>query len=133
MKRTVLEPGVLATFRLFAALWLGLLLLGGGTLFVWQGFSLEAILLLLAGIANMVLLLGYLLWPQLPGFLRSAYLPGALVVASAGPIFINHLIPLAQAHSTETAILVGTWSLTAILFVPLVITFSITVSVGISW
>lgn len=125
MKRTVLEPGVLAMFRLFAALWLGLLLLGGGTLLVWQGFSLVAVFLFLAGIANMVLLLGYLLWPQLPRYLRSAYLPGALVVASAGPIFITglgHLILLAQLHSTETAILVGMWSLAAILFVPLVIT-----------
>jgi len=58
----------------------------------------------------------------LPRYLRSVYLPGALVIASAGPIFINHLIPVAQLHSTETAIPVGTWSLTAILLVPLVIT-----------
>lgn len=121
MRPTPIEPGVLRVFRLFAAFWLALVLLGGGILLVWEGFSTEAVLFLLAGVANALLLLGYLLWPRLQRLLRSAYLPIAILISSVGPTLINHLVLLLHIHPTETRTLLETWPLAAILFVPLVI------------
>ncbi|MBN1813080.1 MAG: sensor histidine kinase [Anaerolineae bacterium] len=121
MKHTPLESGVLPVFRLFAALWLVLVLLGGGMLLVWEGFSQGTLLFLLAGIANALLLLGYLLWPRLQRLLGGAYLPVAIAIASIGPTFVNHLLLLLHVHPTEAGTFVDTWPLAAILFVPLVI------------
>ena len=115
------EPSVLPVFRLFALLWLGLFLLGGGILLVSEAFSRSALVFYLAGIANAILLLGYLLWPPLQRYLGTKYLPIGIIIASAGPIVINHLVSLLQIHSTETKSLLDAWPLTAILFVPLVI------------
>ncbi|MBN1976475.1 MAG: sensor histidine kinase [Anaerolineae bacterium] len=115
------EPSVLPVFRLFALLWLGLFLLGGGILLVSEAFSHSALVFYLAGIANALLLLGYLLWPPLQRYLGTKYLPIGIVIASAGPIVINHLVSLLQIHSIEAKSLLDTWPLTAILFVPLVI------------
>jgi signal transduction histidine kinase len=120
MEHPTLESGVLPVFRLFAILWLGLFLLGGGILLVAQAFSQPAVVFYLAGIANAVLLLGYLLWPQLPRHLGSRYLPIGVVIASVGPIVVNHLVSLLQIHP-ETRTPLDTWPLAAILFVPLVI------------
>ncbi|MFN2271431.1 MAG: sensor histidine kinase [Anaerolineae bacterium] len=114
------EPSVLPVFRLFALLWLGLFLLGGGILLVSEAFSRSALVFYLAGIANAILLLGYLLWPPLQRYLGTKYLPVGIIIASIGPIVINHLVSLLQIHS-ETKSLLDTWPLTAILFVPLVI------------
>jgi signal transduction histidine kinase len=115
------EPGVLPVFRLFALLWLGLFLLGGGILLVSEAFSRGALIFYLAGITNAILLLGYLLWPLLQRHLGTKYLPVGIIIASAGPIIINHLVSLLQIHPTETKSLLDTWPLAAILFVPLVI------------
>jgi len=112
---------VLPVFRLFAVLWLGLFLLGGGILLVSEAFSQSALVFYLAGIANAILLLGYLLWPLLQRHLGTKYLPIGVIIASVGPIIINHLVSLLQIHPTETKSLLDTWPLTAILFVPLVI------------
>jgi signal transduction histidine kinase len=121
MKHTPLESGVLRVFRLFAAFWLVLVLLGGGILLVWEGFSTEAVLFLLAGVANAALLLSYLLWGRLQRLLRGAYLPIAILIASVGPTLINHLVLLLHIHPAKTMSLIDTWPLAAILFVPLVI------------
>jgi signal transduction histidine kinase len=115
------EPSVLPIFRLFAILWLGLFLLGGGVLLVSEAFSPSALVFYLAGIVNAILLLGYLLWPPLQRHLGTKYLPIGVIIASAGPIVINHLVSILQIHPTETKSLLDTWPLTAILFVPLVI------------
>jgi signal transduction histidine kinase len=121
MKHTPLESGVLPVFRLFAALWLILVLLGGVMLLIREGFSQETLLFLLAGVGNALLLLGYLLWPRLQRLLGSAYLPGAIVIASVGPILVSHLLLLLHVHPAETVTFIDTWPLAAILFVPLVI------------
>jgi signal transduction histidine kinase len=115
------EPGVLPVFRLFALLWLGLFLLGGGILLVSKAFSPSALVFYLAGIANAILLLGYLLWPPLQRHLGTKYLPIGIIIASVGPIITNHLISLQEVHPAETKSLLDAWPLTAILFVPLVI------------
>jgi signal transduction histidine kinase len=115
------EPGALSVFRLFAILWLGLFLLGGGILLVSEAFSPSALVFYLAGIANAILLLGYLLWPPLRRHLGTKYLPIGIIIASAGSIIINHLVSLLQIHPTETRTPLDTWPLAAILFVPLVI------------
>ena len=115
------EPGALPVFRLFALLWLGLFLLGGGILLISEAFSPSAIVFYLAGIANAVLLLGYLLWPPLQRFLGTKYLPIGIIIASVGPIIINHLVSLLQIHPTPTRSPFDTWRLAAILVVPLVI------------
>jgi signal transduction histidine kinase len=115
------EPGVLPVFRLFAVLWLGLFLLGGGILLVSEAFSPSALVFYLAGIVNALLLLGYLLWPRLRDYLGTKYLPIGIIIASVGPIIINHLVSLLQIHPTEARTPFDTWPLAAILFVPLVI------------
>jgi signal transduction histidine kinase len=121
MEHPTLESGVLPVFRLFAVLWLGLFLLGGGILLVTQAFSQQAVVFYLAGTANAVLLLGYLLWPGWPRLLGSKYLLVGVVIASAGPIIINHLASLWQVHPSEGRAPLDMWPLAAILFVPLVI------------
>jgi signal transduction histidine kinase len=121
MKHQQLEPGALPVFRLFAILWLGLFLLGGGVLLVSEAFSHRALVFYLAGIANAILLLGYLLWPPLQRYLGAKYLPIGIIIASVGPIAINHLVSLLQIHPSATRTPFDTWPLAAILFVPLVI------------
>lgn len=121
MKHQQLEPGALPVFRLFAILWLGLFLLGGGVLLVSEAFSHRALVFYLAGIANAILLLGYLLWPPLQHCLGTKYLPIGIIIASVGPIVINHLVSLLQIHPSATQTPFDTWPLAAILFVPLVI------------
>jgi signal transduction histidine kinase len=121
MKHTPTESGVLPVFRLFAALWLILVLPGGGILLAWEGISQGTLLFLLAGVANALLLLGYLLWPRLQRLLGNAYLPVAIAIASLGPILVNHLLLLLHIHPADMVSFVDTWPLAAILFVPLVI------------
>jgi signal transduction histidine kinase len=115
------EPDALPIFRLFAVLWLGLFLLGGGILLVSEAFSPGALVFYLAGIANAILLLGYLLWPPLQRCLGTKYLPIGVIIASVGPIIINHLVSLLQIHPSATQSPFDTWPLATILFVPLVI------------
>jgi signal transduction histidine kinase len=115
------EPGVLPVFRLFALLWLGLFLLGGGILLVSEAFSPSALVFYLAGIVNAIILLGYLLWPHLQRHLGTIYLPIGVIIASVGPIITSHLVSLQEIHPAETKSLLDAWPLTAILFVPLAI------------
>lgn len=111
----------LPVFRLFAILWLGLFLLGGGILLVSEAFSPSALVFYLAGIVNAIFLLGYLLWPSLQRYLGTKYLPIGVIIASAGPIIINHLVSLLQIHPSAPRLPFDSWPLAAILFVPLVI------------
>ena len=115
------ESSALPIFRLFAVLWLGLLLLGGTILLVSDAFSQEATVFYLAGIANAALLLGYLLWPQLSRYLGDRYLLIGVVIASVGPILVNRLVSSLAPHPTEATTPLDTWPVAAILFVPLVI------------
>ncbi|MCP4539331.1 MAG: sensor histidine kinase [Chloroflexi bacterium] len=115
------EPDILSIFRLFAILWLGLSLLAGGLLLVTEAFSQEATIFFLASVGNALLLLGYLSWPQLARYLGNAYLRIGIVIASAGPIIINHLVSFFRIYPPGTETAFDTWSLTAVLFVPLVI------------
>jgi signal transduction histidine kinase len=121
MKHQQLEPGALPVFRLFAILWLGLFLLGSGVLLVSEAFSHRAVVFYLAGIANAILLLSYLLCPPLRRYLGTKYLPIGIIIASVGPIIINHLVSLLQIHPSATQSPFDAWPLAAILFVPLVI------------
>lgn len=121
MKQAKLEHSVLSFFRLFAVLWLGLFLLGSGVLVIWRAFSREVTFFFLAGIVNAVLLLGYLSWPQLQRYLGKAYLPISIIIASGGPIVVNHLVLALQIHHESPTLPFDTWPLAAILFVPLVI------------
>ena len=121
MKHVGLEHSVLSFFRLFAGLWLGLFLLGSGVLVIWRAFSREVTFFFLAGIVNAVLLLGYLSWPRLQRWLGNAYLPVGIVIASGGPIVVNHLISALRVHHGATTLPFDTWPLAAILFVPLMI------------
>ncbi len=115
------KPDVLSIFRLFAILWLGLFLLGGGILLVSEAFSQGSMIFFLAGIGNALLLLGYLSWPRLAHYLGKAYLLVGVVIASVGPIIVNHLVLLLQVHPAGTASPFDAWPLAAILFVPLVL------------
>jgi len=121
MKQAELEHSVLSFFRLFAVLWLGLFLLGSGVLVIWRAFSREVTFFFLAGIVNAVLLLGYLSWPQLQRYLGKAYLPISIIIASGGPIVVNHLVLSLHIHHESPTLPFDTWPLAAILFVPLVI------------
>jgi signal transduction histidine kinase len=113
------DPGVLPVFRLFALLWL--FLLGGGILLVSTAFSPSALAFYLAGIANAILLLGYLLWPPLQRHLGTKYLLTGVIIASVGPIVANRLISFLQPPPSTSHTPLDTWPLAAILFVPLVI------------
>ncbi len=115
------EPDALSIFRLFAILWLGLFLLAGVILLISEAFSHEATFFSLASVGNALLLLGYLSWPQLARYLGNAYLRIGIVIASAGPIIVNHLVSLLYIHPPGTETPFDVWPLAVILFVPLVI------------
>jgi signal transduction histidine kinase len=120
-KHAMPESSALPVFRLFAILWLSLLLLGGTILLVSEAFSREAAVFYLAGIANATLLLGYLLWPQLSRYLGNKYLPIGVVIAAVGPILVNRLVSSLSLHPAEATTPLDTWPVAVILFVPLVI------------
>jgi signal transduction histidine kinase len=120
-EHVVPESSALPVFRLFAVLWLGLLLLGGTVLLVSDAFSQEATAFYLAGIANAALLLGYLLWPRLSRYLGDKYLLIGVVIASVGPILVNRLVSSLPLHPAEATPPLDAWPVAAILFVPLVI------------
>jgi signal transduction histidine kinase len=89
MKQSSLEPGLLSVFRLFAGLRLGLLLLANVAQEVFQWQLVQPPFLL--GVADSVLLFGYLSWPWLQRQLGRAFLPGALVIASVGTVIERYL------------------------------------------
>lgn len=121
MKGDAIEPGLLQIFRWFAAgrlLWLLLTLCG-------QLAAREPQMLRypLLGILETTFLLGYLSWPRLQRRLGAAYLPLALVVASAAPIVEQSLsvglrlrAGVSGAQATADA-----WQLILVLFVPLIL------------
>jgi signal transduction histidine kinase len=102
-------------------LWLGLFLLGGGVSLISRSFSQGATFFFIAGIGNALLLLGYLSWPWLARRLDKSYIGIGVVIASVGPIIVNHLVLLLQVHPPETRTPSDTWPLAVILFVPLVL------------
>ncbi len=121
MKRTSLEPGLLHIFRLFTGIRLALLLL---TLFFKLIQTEQRVLRYPSlGIVELAFLMGYLSWPWLRDLLGRAYLPLALVVASAGPIVEQSLtvglrlragVPGSDASADA-------WQLFLVLFVPLIL------------
>jgi signal transduction histidine kinase len=84
MHATKIEPGLLPAFRWYAglrlAIALGLLALRG------LGIEPPQIRLLYPGLLEAIFLLCYLSWPWLAAHTGRAYLPLALMVASAAPI-----------------------------------------------
>lgn len=121
MEHDTPESSVLPIFRLFAVLWLGLFLLGGGILLTSAAFSPQDLVFYLAGIANALVLLGYLTWPRLSRYLGDSYLLIGVGIASTGPIVISRLVSYYPSHSPGAQTTFDIWPLAAILFVPLVI------------
>ncbi len=121
MQPAQLEPGILATFRLFLIAQLVLIL---ANLHVHSARGLlpahpaTAVTLAVAGI---LLLLGYLSWPRLEHALRRFYLPIALVCSVvfslvAQNLFLITPLSVAARSSEEHA-----WQLFLFLFIPLVL------------
>lgn len=122
MKRTSLEPGLLQIFRWFVAGRLVLLLLSACSQLVQPEPRILRYPLL--GIVESAFLLCYLSWPWLRDRLGQAYLPLALIVASAGPIVEYALtvgLRLREGVSGADAI-ADVWRLILVLFVPLILT-----------
>ncbi|MBN1485161.1 MAG: sensor histidine kinase [Chloroflexia bacterium] len=116
---SALEPGLLRTFRLFVVVRLvlhGLALLGQFSQHQPRLQRYPLLALLEAG-----LLLLYLSWPWLRRRLGEAFLPLALLVASAGPI-LEHALSVARRLRAGEAVVAGdAWQLFPLLFVPLIL------------
>ncbi len=121
MERRTLEPGLLRIFRLFVA---GRMLTSLLAL-VAQRAQVEPRVLRtpLLSLLESSLLLLYLTWPELQRRLGKAYLPIAVILASAGPI-LEHALSMVRRVSvgiTGSAITVDTWQLILVLCVPLIV------------
>jgi signal transduction histidine kinase len=121
MKRT-LEPGLLQVFRLFVVVRLSLLAFTMCAQLIWPQQRTQRYPLL--GIIEAAFLLGYLSWPWLRKALGEIYLPGALVVATVGPIFETAVafgLRLTVGGDSALAFTMNAWQLILILFVPLIL------------
>ena len=121
MKRTTLEPGLLHIFRLLTGARLVLLLLILVSKIIWPTPRILRFPML--GLIESTLLLGYLSWPWLRDQLGRVYLPVALVVVAAGPIFAQALTAGLRLRSGVSPALANqdVWQLILVLFVPLVL------------
>ncbi len=117
-----LEPGVLSTFKSLTVLRLVLLILSAVAQILLTGWPATAPLLLLLSLGDVLLLLGFLSWDKLIVRLKSAYLPIAILVASAGPILEQHISVRLSAANSEINFLVNAWQLFPLLFIPLFVT-----------
>ena len=93
MNRVELEPGLIITFRLFSALWLGLSLLQMGLQVLFPAMTGETWQFYFSNVANLAILLLYLHTPRLAHYLKRGYLPGAILLASAVPMMIRYIFP----------------------------------------
>ena len=121
MKRTTLEPGLLHIFRLLTGARLVLLLLILVSKIIWPTPRILRFPML--GLIESTLLLGYLSWPWLRDQLGRVYLPVALVVVAAGPIFAQALTAGLRLRSgvSPASANQDVWQLFLVLFVPLVL------------
>jgi signal transduction histidine kinase len=118
MRTPRLEPGILPIFRIFLVLQLGLILVNVGAhpaRGMPEGSPWGAVAF---GAVSILLLLGYLSWPILPGKLGRFHLPIALAVAAILSLAAQDLflISAAGGGSEESA-----WQLFLFLFIPLVL------------
>lgn len=121
MRHTALEPGLLSAFRLLLvlrlliqALTITIPLAGGQAFHPYRALAF----------AETLLLVGYLGWPFLQRRLGRAYLPLALVLASAGPLLENALFVWldSRAGTTASAGTISQWELVLVLLPPLIVT-----------
>jgi len=87
--RWELEPGLLSVFSMYIMVRLGVILGSALIYFAWYGFSLGPALIpyVVLFAVDIGFLVTFLSWPWLRRSLGRVYLPMALVVASAIPIF----------------------------------------------
>jgi signal transduction histidine kinase len=119
MRRTTLEPGLLPAFRLLLVLRLLIQFLAVAfALGLAQDFRPYRILALV----ETLLLAGYLSWPLLCRWLGRAYLPIAIIIASAGPLLENALFVWLDARAGVAASTISQWELVLVLLAPLIVT-----------
>jgi len=121
-RKAHIEPGLLPVFRLLTAIRLGLTALAslegfGGGPFADRQFGRATAVY---GIVDVALLLGYLSWPRLQKWLGRAYLPLGILLASAGPILIQHLVRQ-PADPVGMRDVLSAWQLLPALLIPLFI------------
>jgi signal transduction histidine kinase len=122
MTARVIEPGLLALFRIFVALEILLLLVRMG---LEAAFRSDFPLLPSPwpGLAFLALLLGYLSWPRLEARLGSSYLPAALAL-SVGVTILSAAVGMklrVDAGIRAEELVRGSWILIVVLLVPLII------------
>jgi signal transduction histidine kinase len=129
-KLPALEPGLLALFRLFAGLRLGILALTALARLIWLvrgSLPLPQLpfddYLTVFNLAEAGLLVVYLNWSPVEARLGRWFLPFGILLATVGPL-IGHYLALAQLSPdwlVEGRVLLGSWQLFPILFVPLIL------------
>jgi len=121
MRRSRYEPELLSIFRWLVSA--RLILLSLGLAIKWLPVEQRALRYPILGIAESGLLLIYLSWPWLRERLGRAYLPPALAVASAGPIFEQALTVVLRLQSgvPPASTTQDLWLLIFGLFVPLIL------------
>jgi signal transduction histidine kinase len=122
MKNKAVEPELLRVFRWLVSARLVFLLLG--LVLKWLPGEPRTLRYPLPAIVESTFLLGYLSWPWLRARLGRAFLPPALLVASAGPIFEQALTVVLRLRAGVPAATVAQdmWLLFFVLAVPLILT-----------
>jgi signal transduction histidine kinase len=122
MHKSRLEPGLLAVFRLFTGLRLGLTLLTivSGLLISPLPQRLDLSLAWVSAVVTTALLL-YLSIPFFENHLDRIYLPIGLLVATLGPMLEQYFVLRYQVRQGFFSPQLGAWQLIPILFVPLVL------------
>lgn len=119
MSEPSIEPGLLSTFKLYIFVRLGVILATAGIYLSWYGFFQPLLAPYLALFsADVIFLLIFISWSWLRRRLGGAYLPIALMVASAGPILEGRYL-FAQYAGVQFA---RQWMVFPFLSVPLILT-----------
>ena len=120
MRGSVLEPGLLRTFRFYVFLRLCVIGAVGLVYYLILGFALETkqIPYVLLFLGNIISLLSYLSWPWLRRKLGRYYLPLALIIAAVGPILETRYI----TDVYDAGYAIRLWMVFPFLSVPLILT-----------
>lgn len=119
MSEPAIEPGLLSTFRLYIFVRLGVILATAGIYLSWYGFLQPLLAPYLAlFLGDVAFMLVFISWPWLRRRLGRAYLPLALLVASAGPIVEGRYLFAQYPHIQ----LARQWMVFPFLSVPLILT-----------
>jgi signal transduction histidine kinase len=121
MKENTIEPGLVQAFRWLVSLQLGMLSLSLLSLPFAEIKSTQAVAIVVALTLTFAILLAYLSWPPIQGWLGRLYLPIPIIIISLGPFLFQYAFLQSHPNFNVLDTLFRLWQVVSILFIPLVL------------